>query len=276
MDYMELKCRVVPAEPGYEILIAELSELGYDSFVENDDELLAYITENDFDKNVLDRLDIINMDNFEVSFERTLIKDQNWNAKWEEDYSPVMIDNRVSIRAPFHKKPNVEFDIEIMPKMSFGTAHHATTAQMIQLLLAKDVKGLDVLDMGSGTAVLAILASMKGAKHIDAIDNDEWAYNNAVENVERNNCSNITTELGDASLLKGREYDFIIANINRNILLNDLQSYASSLKSGCALYMSGFYEEDIPKLEEEANKWGISFVSHQVEDEWVASKWIKQ
>jgi len=276
MDYMELKCRVVPAEPGYEILIAELAELGYDSFVENDDELLAYIAEDDFDKNILDGLDILNMDNFEVSFERTLVKDQNWNAKWEADYSPVMIENRVSIRAPFHEKPDVEFDIEIMPKMSFGTAHHATTAQMIQLLLDKDVTGMEVLDMGSGTAVLAILASMKGAKHIDAIDNDEWAYNNAVENVERNHSDNITTELGDAALLKGRTYDFIIANINRNILLADLEAYASSLKSGCELYMSGFYEEDIPKLEQEANKWGISFVSHMVKDDWVASKWIKK
>ena len=275
MDYMELKCRVVPAEPGYEILIAELSELGYDSFVENEDELLAYIAENDFDKNVLDGLDILNMDNFEVSFERTLVKDQNWNSKWEEDYSPVMIDNRVSIRAPFHEKPEVEYDIEIMPKMSFGTAHHATTAQMIQCLLEKDVNGMEVLDMGSGTAVLAILASMKGAKHIDAIDNDEWAYNNAVENVERNNCNNITTELGDALLLKGRTYDFIIANINRNILLADLHAYANSLKSKGELFMSGFYEEDITLLKEEAQKWGIEYVSHRVKNNWVASKWIK-
>ncbi len=275
MDYMELKCRVVPAEPGYEILIAELSELGYDSFVENEDELLAYIAENDFDKNVLDGLDILNMDNFEVSFERTLVKDQNWNSKWEEDYSPVMIDNRVSIRAPFHEKLEVEYDIEIMPKMSFGTAHHATTAQMIQCLLEKDVNGMEVLDMGSGTAVLAILASMKGAKHIDAIDNDEWAYNNAVENVERNNCNNITTELGDALLLKGRTYDFIIANINRNILLADLHAYANSLKSKGELFMSGFYEEDISLLKEEAQKWGIEYVSHRVKNNWVASKWIK-
>ena len=276
MDYIELKCRVVPAEPGYEILIAELAELGYDSFVENEDELLAYITEDDFEKDALDKLDILSLDNFEVSFERTLVKDQNWNAKWEEDYSPVLIDNRVSIRAPFHEKPDVEFDIEIMPKMSFGTAHHATTAQMIQCLLEKDVKGMDVLDMGSGTAVLAILASMKGAKSIDAIDNDEWAYNNALENVERNNCDNIRVELGDAALLKGRSYDFVIANINRNILLADLKFYAESLKPKSELFMSGFYEEDIPKLKEEAEKWGIVYVSHRVKDLWVASKWIKE
>ncbi|MCK5856016.1 MAG: 50S ribosomal protein L11 methyltransferase [Bacteroidales bacterium] len=275
MDYMELKCRVVPADPGYEILIAELSEMGYDSFVENEDDLLAYIAEDDFDKNAIDNMEILSLDNFEVSFERTVIEDQNWNAKWEADYNPVMIDDKVSIRAPFHDKAEVEFDIEIMPKMSFGTAHHATTAQMIQLILAKDVRDMVVLDMGSGTAVLAILACMKGAKHIDAIDNDEWAYNNAVENVERNKCSNINCELGDATLLGDRTYDFIIANINRNILLADLESYAQSLRLGCELYMSGFYEDDIPVLEKEANKWGLKYVSHMVKDEWVASKWIK-
>ncbi len=272
---MELKCRVVPAEPGYEILIAELSEMGYDSFVENEDELLAYIAEDDFDKNALDNMEIRSLDNFEVSFERTVIEDQNWNAKWEEDYSPVTVDNRVSVRAPFHDKPDVEYDIVIMPKMSFGTAHHATTAQMIYLLLDKDVAGMNVLDMGSGTAVLAILASMKGAKHVDAIDIDEWAYNNALENIERNACSNIKAELGDASLLEGRVYDFILANINRNILFNDLQTYAASLKSAGELYMSGFYEEDLIKLENEAIKWDIRLVSYIIEDEWVASKWIK-
>ena len=276
MDYMELRCRVVPAEPGYEILIAELSELGYDSFVENEDELLAYIAEGDFNKNDLDHLDILSMDNFEVGFERNLVKDQNWNAKWEEDYSPVLIDNRVSIRAPFHEKPEVEFDIEIMPKMSFGTAHHATTAQMIQCLLEKDVKGMQVLDMGSGTAVLAILASMKGAKSVDAIDNDEWAYNNAVENIERNKITNVQAELGDADLLKGRSYDFVMANINRNILLNDLQAYANAMKPQAELFMSGFYEDDISLLKEEAQKWGIEYVSHRMKDDWIASKWIKK
>lgn len=273
---MELKCRVVPAEPGYEILIAELAEIGYDSFVENEDELLAYIAEDDFDKNALDNMEILGMDNFEVSFERRVIEDQNWNAKWEEDYNPVIVDDRVSIRAPFHDKPDVEYDIVIMPKMSFGTAHHATTAQMIHLLLNKDVTAMNVLDMGCGTAVLAILASMKGAKHIDAIDNDEWAYNNAVENIERNHCDNITPLLGDAKMLKGRIYDLILANINRNILLADLETYAGSLKSGGELFMSGFYEEDIPVLEKEANKWGLSFLEHIAKDGWVASKWIKE
>jgi ribosomal protein L11 methyltransferase len=275
MDYIELQCRIVPADPGNDIMIGELSELGYDSFVEQDDVLLAYIAVDKFDENALQNLGILELDNFQVDLDHRLIKDQNWNAKWEEDYSPVMIDKRVSIRAPFHDKPECEFDIVIEPKMSFGTAHHATTAQMIQLLLEKDVQGMNVLDMGSGTAVLAILAALKGAKHVDAIDNDEWAYNNALENIKRNNINNVKAELGDAALLKGRTYDFIMANINRNILLADLQAYAHALKNGGELFMSGFYEEDIPLLKEEAAKWGIEYAGHRVSDLWVASKWIK-
>ncbi len=275
MDYIELKCRILPADPGNEIMIAELSELGFESFVENDQELNAYIRQDLFDEEAINKLDILQLDAFEVELKHQLIKDRNWNAKWEEDYQPVLIDNRVSIRAPFHEKPEVEFDIVIEPKMSFGTAHHATTAQMIQLLLSKDVEVMQVLDMGSGTAVLAILASMKGAAHVDAIDIDEWAYRNAVENIERNNISNVRAELGDASLLKGRKYDFILANINRNILLNDLHAYAAALKEGGELFMSGFYEKDIPVLQKEAAKWGIEFIDHRVSNEWVASRWKK-
>jgi ribosomal protein L11 methyltransferase len=276
MDYIELQCRIVPSDPGNDIMIGELSDLGYDSFVEQDDMLLAYIPVDNFNESALEELGILELDNFQVDLDHRLIKDQNWNAKWEEDYSPVMIDGKVSIRAPFHDKPDCTFDIVIEPKMSFGTAHHPTTAQMIQLLLEKDVRGMTVLDMGSGTAVLAILAALKGAKHVDAIDNDEWAYNNARENILRNNTPNVKAELGDAALLQGRTYDFIMANINRNILLADLKAYSEALKSGGELFMSGFYEEDIPLLKEEAAKWGIEYSGHRVSDLWVASKWIKK
>ena len=276
MDYMEVKCKVEPAQPGYDILMAEMAELNYDSFVENEDNLLAYIPLESFQKGLLNNLHILSLDDFSIDFEFKEIKAQNWNAKWEEDYQPVLIENSVNIRAPFHQKLDVDFDIIIEPKMSFGTAHHATTAQMVQLILEKDVEGMDVLDMGSGTAVLAILASKKGAKHVDAIDNDEWAYNNAVENIERNAAHNVSAFLGDAELLAGKKYDLIIANINRNILLNDLKAYAKSLKSNCNLFMSGFYEEDIEILKKEAIKYGISYVSHRVKDEWVASVWIME
>ena len=276
MDYIELHCRIVPVDPGNDIMTGELSELGYESFVEREDGLLAYIPVNQFDEQAIQNLGILQLDNFQVDMDHKLIKDQNWNAKWEEDYSPVLIDERVYIRAPFHDTKEVEFEIVIEPKMSFGTAHHATTAQMIQLLLEKDVRGMKVLDMGSGTAVLAILAAMKGAASVDAIDNDEWAYNNAVENIERNGMENVRAELGDAALLANRSYDFIMANINRNILLADLQAYSNALKNGGELFMSGFYEEDIPVLKEEAAKGGIDYVIHRVSDLWVASKWIKK
>lgn len=274
MEYIELNCKITPQEPGNEILIAELAEIGFESFDETDSGLKAYIQTKLFDENQFNDLSIHHLEGFKLDCNFQTIAEQNWNAKWEENYPPVVINNKVAIRAPFHKDfEAVEYEIIIEPKMSFGTAHHATTAQMISYISELDMQGLEILDMGSGTAVLAILASMRGAKHIDAIDNDEWAYNNAVENVSRNNIDNITVELGNAELLKARSYDLIIANINRNILLNDLKKYASCLSSGNLLLLSGFYKEDIPILSEEAEKYGLIYQSHTIDRSWVAGIW---
>jgi len=190
----------------------------------------------------------------------------------ESQYEPVLIDNRCMVRAPFHEpRAGVEFDIVIMPKMSFGTAHHETTKQMIQYLLSTDVSGKSLLDMGSGTAVLAILARMKGAFPVSAFDNDEWAYNNALENVQSNNFADIEVLLGDSSLLAGRKYDIILANINRNILLNDIPVYRESLNAGGKLFMSGFYSEDLPLIEAKANESGLGIMSNRVENNWMAA-----
>jgi len=274
MEYIELEFKVSPQELGNEILVAELAELGFESFSETEESLKAYIQAHLYDENALNNISIFSFDTFKVDYSSKLIADQNWNATWEENYPPVVIDNRVAIRAPFHPAfTEVEFDIVIEPKMSFGTAHHATTAQMISYILKQDLKGLNILDMGSGTAVLAILASMRGAKHIDAIDNDEWAYNNAVENVERNNITNISVELGDASLLKDRKYDLVIANINRNILLNDIKHYAASMHKSNLLLLSGFYESDIEMLSAEALKYGLVYQEHTIDRDWVAGVW---
>lgn len=274
MEYIELEFKVSPQEPGNEILVAELVELGFESFSETEDSLKAYIQAPLYNENAVNNMSIFGFDTFKVEYISKLIADQNWNAKWEENYPPVVIENRVAIRAPFHPAFNeVEFDIVIEPKMSFGTAHHATTAQMISYILKQEVKGLNVLDMGSGTAVLAILASMRGAKHIDAIDNDEWAYNNAIENVERNNITNISVELGDAKLINGREYDLVIANINRNILLNDIKHYASCMHKSNVLLLSGFYESDIEILNKEASKYGLIYQEHTLDRDWVAGVW---
>jgi ribosomal protein L11 methyltransferase len=274
MEYIELNCIVSPLEPGNEILMAELAEYDYESFKETENGLKAYIQAPLFIENQLKNLYFSQLDGFSLEYSFSVIEDQNWNAKWEENYPPVVFDDKVAIRAPFHDKfDNVEFDIVIEPKMSFGTAHHATTAQMIRYIVEIDMKDLKILDMGSGTAVLAILASMRGAKSIDAIDNDEWAYNNAVENVAKNNITNINVELGDASLLNGRNYDLIIANINRNILLNDINAYAKCLSSGNLLLLSGFYEADIKLLSKEAEKYGLIYQSHTIDREWVAGIW---
>ena len=219
MEYIEVNYTTEPKEAANDILIAELAEIGFESFEETETGLKAFIQKQDFKREAIDDLYIMNMEGFNISYKIADIADQNWNAVWEANYPPVVIAERVAIRAPFHDSFDTEYEIEIEPKMSFGTAHHATTAQMIKLVLNNEMEGKDVLDMGSGTAVLAILASMRGAKTVDAIDNDEWAYKNALENVERNNRNNIRVELGDAALLKGRKYDLVIANINRNILL---------------------------------------------------------
>ena len=176
------------------------------------------------------------------------------------------------VRAPFHPEPaGVEYDIVIMPKMSFGTAHHETTKQMIQYLLSLQVSGKSLLDMGSGTAVLAILARMKGAFPVTAIDNDEWAYNNALENIQSNNFADIEVLLGDSSSLAGKKFDIILANINRNILLNDIPAYCESLNAGGKLFMSGFYSEDLPLIEAKANEAGLKIMSSQKENNWTAA-----
>jgi ribosomal protein L11 methyltransferase len=191
---------------------------------------------------------------------------------WESQYEPVLIDNRCMVRAPFHPQPvGVEFDIVIMPKMSFGTAHHETTKLMIQYLLSLQVSGKSLLDMGSGTAVLAILARMKGAFPVSAVDNDEWAFNNAVENVKSNKFADIEVVLGDSSFLSDKKFDIILANINRNILLNDIPSYCKSLNVGGKLFMSGFYSEDLPLIEAKANETGLRIMSSRIENKWTAA-----
>ncbi|MCK5845795.1 MAG: 50S ribosomal protein L11 methyltransferase [Bacteroidales bacterium] len=273
MEYIELDCTVEPVAIANEILMAELAEIGYESFEETELGLKAYIQKPNFSQEAIDSLYVVQADAFTIDYKVNYIEDQNWNAVWEENYPPVIIEDRVSIRAPFHKAFDVEYEIIIEPKMSFGTAHHPTTAQMIKLILKNEMQGLNILDMGSGTAVLAILASMRGAMHVDAIDNDEWAYNNALENVERNNISNVDVKLGDAKLLDKKSYDLVIANINRNILLNDIKHYAKCMKKENLLFLSGFYESDIEKLSNEASKYGLEYQYHGVDNEWVAGVW---
>lgn len=263
-----------PLQPTVDILIAELGEAGFESFVETEEGLSAYIQKADWNSQILKEIQILNSDEFEISYSYEEIEQINWNEEWEKNFNPIVVDGVCSVRAPFHEKPNTIYDIVIEPKMSFGTGHHETTHMMIQHILKNDFKDKSVLDMGCGTGILAILAEMKGAKPIDAIDYDNWCYLNSLENVERNVCKHITVLEGDANLLKNRTYDIIIANINRNILLNGINAYVSCLNTKGILFLSGFYQEDIPSIEGECKKHHLKWVETIEQNNWVALKFV--
>ena len=267
---------VEPKELGSEILVAELGELPFESFVESEFGLTAYIQKELWNATILDDLFVLQSPEFNISFTIEEIEQVNWNEEWEKNFEPIEVDGMCHVRAPFHPKTAAQYDIVIEPKMSFGTGHHETTHMMIQHLLRLDVHGKKTLDMGCGTAILAILAEMKGAQPIDAIDIDNWCYLNSIENAARNTCQHITVYEGDASLLVDQRYDLIIANINRNILLADMQAYANCLVSGGTLLLSGFYVEDIPFLEASCTENGMQFVSQLQRNNWVSLEFEKR
>lgn len=254
-----------------------LGEIGYESFTVEEPAMTAYINDQLFNEKLLsETLDKLPFETTcKYSFQT--IVSENWNEEWEKNYfEPILIDNHCVIRSSFHKDtPQVPFDIIIDPKMSFGTGHHETTSLMIGYLLYMDVTGKSLLDMGCGTAVLAILARMKGANPVLGIDIDDWAVNNSRENIVLNNTSDIEIETGGAELLPGRKFDIILANINRNILLADISEYAKSLESGGILLMSGFYTEDIEAIENEATKHQLKKTGFTERNRWVAVKFSK-
>ena len=268
--YLGYHFTVEPKDPGNEILIAELGEKPFESFVENDHGLVAYIKKELLTADLLEDIFILSSPEFSISYTVEEIEQVNWNEEWEKNFDPIDVDGRCHVRAPFHPKTDAEFDIVIEPKMSFGTGHHETTHMMIQHLLGMDLKGKTALDMGCGTAILAILASMKGALTVDAIDIDNWCYLNSLENVARNQRENITVEEGDKSLLPGRRYDVIIANINRNILLDDMAQYTQCLNPGGHLLLSGFYHHDIPAIDECCRELGLQMQNQLERNAWVS------
>ncbi len=273
--YISYTFKVIPKEPATEILIAELGEVGFESFVENENGVEAFIQKTDWNEHLLNDIYVLNSGEFQISYEMQEIEQTNWNSEWEKNFNPIQVDGLVSIRAPFHENPNLKYDIVIEPKMSFGTGHHETTHMMVQHLLELDVTNKKVLDMGCGTGILAIFAEMKGANPIDAIDIDNWCYQNSLENVERNNCKHIAVYEGDASLLKNKKYEVIIANINRNILLNDMSVYASCLNKNGVILLSGFYKEDIPFIDAEVSKYGLKLDKQIERNNWVSLKYVK-
>ena len=257
-----------------DILVAELGQVGFESFTENPDGVEAYIQKADWNASLLDDIQILQSEEVTFSYDVKEIEQVNWNEEWEKKFEPIVVADQVSIRAPFHENPGLKYDIVIEPKMSFGTGHHETTHLMIQHLMELDLQGKKVLDMGCGTGILAIFAEMKGAAALDAIDIDNWCYENSLENVERNNCHHISVFEGDASLLKSDVYDVIIANINRNILLKDMSVYADSLKENGILLLSGFYTEDIEKINESAESNGLKQDKKLTRNNWVGLKYV--
>lgn len=277
MIYIELKIPKPENQDKADLLMSDMAENGFESFVEEDDCILAYIPQKDYSGELLLQIGMLQ----DIDPDKLMVKvieDQNWNAVWESNYPPVLIAERCFIHAPFHNPdPQAEFNILIKPKMAFGTAHHETTAMMVELLLEETVDGKRALDMGCGTAVLAILAGMKGATDITAIDNDEWAYNNSVENIELNHLENIIVELGDSANLKSRPgFDLILANINKNILLNDMTAYSNALNTNGKILFSGFYKDDLKDIQQAAEQNGMNFVSKRSRNNWVAAVFIKQ
>lgn len=271
-DYVEVRLDLTPSdEIRTDVLAAMLAEEGYESFVPDTKGLTAYVKADIFSRETVDRIiDAFPMKtDFEVS--DTFIEGRDWNSEWEKNYfQPIVIDNQCVIHSTFHKEvPKCRYDIIIDPKMAFGTGHHATTTLILRQLLSTDLNGLKIVDMGTGTGILAILASMRGASRIDAVEIDEFAFTNAVENVRLNFAENIYLHHGDAATLSRiGNVNLFIANINRNIITADLPAYVTTLAKDATVVLSGFYEEDIPVILEGAKPLGLHYCSHSVIDRW--------
>ncbi len=279
MKYFEVTFTTSPCnETVNDVVSALAGEIGFESFVEWENGVQAYIQQSLFDEEALKSM-VADFPLPDTKIEYTIVEaeDKDWNEEWEKNFfQPIVIGDRCCIHSTFHKDtPQTEYEILINPQMAFGTGHHETTSSIISELLEADLQGKSVLDMGCGTSILAILASMRGAGPITAIDIDDWCVNNSRDNIALNGIDNITVEWGDANLLKGRApFDVIIANINRNILLADMAQYAACMHSGSELYMSGFYVQDIPVIQEKAESLGMEFIHHREKNNWAAVKFI--
>lgn len=277
MSYIEICLSIPQTEIERELLPSILEEVGCDSFMEDETFFKAYCPEESFNlesiKNTLNNSEFLT--NVQVlSAEKMPNKD--WNEIWESSYEPAIVNSKCRIRAPFHE-PNksYQYDLLIEPKMSFGTAHHETTSQIIDLMIDADFKEKNVLDMGSGTGVLAILAKKLGANQVVAIDNDEWAYRNALDNIKLNDTNDIIVELGDAQTIGDRKFNIILANINRNILLRDMAYYEKSLFKNGLIFFSGFYLEDLQAIQNEATKLSLTYQKHICKNNWTATIFSK-
>ncbi|MNS37376.1 Ribosomal protein L11 methyltransferase [compost metagenome] len=278
MNYYELVFTVVDPE-GFvkDLLIASLSEIGFDTFEDTESGFKAYIQAEQFNEHLVSEQLSDYKDQFNFSYETNLIPHKNWNEVWESNFEPVIVADKLYIRATFHPA-RAEFPMEIVidPKMAFGTGHHETTYLMSEFLLQTEVEGKKVLDMGCGSGILAILASKLGAEDLLAVDIDPICVSSSIENAQLNEVDNMKTGLGDIDQVNDTGFDLILANINRNILLNHMSHYAAMLADEGELIMSGFYEiPDLAIIQEEAAKYDLKYISHYTRNNWVAAKFVK-
>lgn len=263
---------MVPREPWEEILFAQLQELPFESFEVQDEALHAYIPENLHHEHFLKEISLLKNQNVKITYSQHFIKAENWNTQWESNFQPIRVGEDCIVRADFHPSTGKQYELIINPKMSFGTGHHETTFMMLEYGLMISFEGFSVLDMGCGTGVLGILASKKGAKKVRAIDNDPWCVENALENAAINDCLNIQIELASSLEADPEEFDLIFANINRNVLIEQIPSYSKALKNDGILLISGFYQEDVDLLLEAASPYGFELLEEKNKSLWYALK----
>ena len=280
-DYTKIEFKVTPNEEvATDVLAALLAEVGFESFVPNEEGLEAYVPHNLYDEsNITAVVENFPLEGYTITYNSEFIEGEDWNAEWEKNYfQPIVLGEECVIHSTFHTDvPKARYDILIDPKMAFGTGYHQTTCHMLRAILASDMNGKSVLDMGCGTALLAILARKHGATDVVAIDIDEFAYENAKENVVLNNTPDIEVRLGGADAIKEDDcFDYVIANINRNILLADMVNYVRCMHPGSQIFISGFYTEDMEVLKEEATRHGLRYIGYAEDNRWAMMRFEKE
>lgn len=268
--YLEIDLRLTPIDPWREVVIAQMGSLGFESFVNTQLGFKAYIPQNEFQEKEFSQIDVFDFQELEIEWDTKIIPPENWNRQWEENFSPIRVGERCVVRADFHPPEKAEYELVITPKMSFGTGHHETTQMMISYLLDLNCNNKTVLDMGTGTGVLAILAEKRGAKTVLAVDNDPWCVENTLENLEMNHCQKISAQLS-STVPKKKKYDMVLANINRNVLLKQIADYAQVLAPEGDLLMSGFYVEDLGIIQNACETEGFRFIRNLDVNNWVAA-----
>lgn len=275
ITYRLFSFNVNPVKIGSEILIAELAELGFDSFEETAEGVDAYLLNDKWNKKILSGLNMLSNLAFDIKYSSKIIHQKNWNKIWESNFKPILINKYCGVRANFHPPLNLKYELVITPKMSFGTGHHETTSMVMNYILNMNFKGLKVLDVGCGTGILSILSEKTGASSIDAIDVDKWCYENTIENSILNKCNFVRAFCGNITFFEQSKYDIILANINKNIIMNDISIYSKLLNPRGQLILSGFYVSDIIEIDNKAKSLKLEIVSEKVKNSWASIHYMK-